>query len=204
MADLPQGIADWLPAARDGSREALGQLLDAYRGYLLLIAEQELAPELRAKGGGSDLVQEAFLKAHCHFDRFRGSTEVELRAWLRRLLLNHLADFRSLYCEAGKRQVGREVALDRGHAFADRSWELSLPGHEPSPSGVAMVDERKETIGRILDRLPADYRRVLILRHENEMTFEQIGCAMERSSEAARKLWARAVERFQQEWDPQS
>jgi RNA polymerase sigma-70 factor (ECF subfamily) len=202
MVEPPQGVANWLPAARDGSLEARGRLLEAYRGYLLLIAEQELSPELRAKGGGSDLVQEAFLKAHRHFDRFQGGTEGELRAWLRRLLLNHLADFRSLYCEAGKRQVGREVALDRGQAVAERSFEPSLPGHEPSPSGVAMDHERRETIRRILDRLPADYRRVLILRHENEMTFEQIGDAMDRSSEAARKLWARAVERFQQEWDP--
>jgi RNA polymerase sigma-70 factor (ECF subfamily) len=49
--------AQWLPAARAGSREALGEVLEACRGYLLLLAQEELDPALQAKGGASDLVQ---------------------------------------------------------------------------------------------------------------------------------------------------
>ena len=52
-----------LAAARTGSSEALGQALQACRGYLLLLAERELDPDLRAKGGASDVVQETFLEA---------------------------------------------------------------------------------------------------------------------------------------------
>src|SRR5437899_2062269 len=92
-----QGTARWLPAARTGSTEALGQLLEACRGYLLLIAQRELAPDLQAKGGASDLVQETFLKAQRHFAGFQGDSEGELKAWLRQLLLNNLADFTRLY-----------------------------------------------------------------------------------------------------------
>src|SRR5262249_45736682 len=36
---------------------------EAYRGYLLVLAQRELDPDLRAKGGASDLVQETFLEA---------------------------------------------------------------------------------------------------------------------------------------------
>src|SRR2546423_835189 len=43
--------AQRLLAAQAGSREALGDALEACRGYLLLIAQQELEPELQAKGG---------------------------------------------------------------------------------------------------------------------------------------------------------
>src|SRR5437667_11805139 len=105
MGEYARTVARWLPEAHAGSVEALGQVLEACRGYLLLIAQQELDPELRAKGGASDLVQETFVKAHRHFAHFQGDSDVELRAWLRRLLLNNLADFRALYREAGKRQV---------------------------------------------------------------------------------------------------
>src|SRR5436309_13462494 len=107
MAGQEPEMANRLVEARAGSDEALGQVLEACRGYLLLIAQQELDPELRAKGGASDLVQETFVKAHRHFAHFQGDSDVELRAWLRRLLLNNLADFRALYREAGKRQVAR-------------------------------------------------------------------------------------------------
>ncbi len=43
MASDDQGAARWLPAARTGSPEALGEILEACRGYLLLIAQRELA-----------------------------------------------------------------------------------------------------------------------------------------------------------------
>ena len=49
------GMAEWLPAARRGSREALGQALEACRVYLQVVAEGELNEDLRAKGGASDL-----------------------------------------------------------------------------------------------------------------------------------------------------
>jgi hypothetical protein len=40
---------------------------------------------------------------------------------------------------------------------------------------------------------------VLALRHEEQLTFEQIGQKMERTANAARMLWLRAVERLQKE-----
>ena len=97
--------AQWLPAARQGSREALGQALQACRNYLLLVASKELDPELQAKGGASDLVQQTFLEAQCDFARFQGSSEDELLAWLRRLLLHNLGDFTRRYRDTSKRAV---------------------------------------------------------------------------------------------------
>src|SRR5437764_3357307 len=104
MPRSSQDAAQWLPAARCGSREALGRALDACRRYLLLVADKELDAELQAKGGASDLVQQTFLEAQRDFARFHGDSEAELLAWLRRLLLNNLADFRRLYRGTGKRR----------------------------------------------------------------------------------------------------
>ncbi len=192
-------VADWLADARAGSAESFGRVLDACRGYLLLIAQQELEPALQAKGGASDLVQETFLKAHRHFDRFHGTTEAELLAWLRRLLLNNLADFRRLYLEAAKRQAGRETPLADGSSD-DLGDELAAPG--PTPSGIVMGDEQAEAVTRALDRLPEEYRQVLVWRHHEGLPFEEIGRRLNRTADAARKLWARAVERMHDEWEP--
>ena len=80
MAEQAQDAVILIQAARAGSREALGNALETYRNYLLLIAERELGDDLRAKGGASDLVQEAFLEAHKDFARFQGETEADLGA----------------------------------------------------------------------------------------------------------------------------
>src|SRR5262249_13094013 len=59
----PQGVDEWLALARGGSPEALGQLLELCRRYLLQVANAELETLLQAKAGASDLVQETFLEA---------------------------------------------------------------------------------------------------------------------------------------------
>ena len=100
MAGRADRAAPWLAAARDGSRDALGQALEACRNYLLLIADRELGADLRPKGGASDLVQETFIEAQRDFDRFGGATEAEWLAWLRQLLKHRLANFRRRYRQA--------------------------------------------------------------------------------------------------------
>jgi RNA polymerase sigma-70 factor (ECF subfamily) len=186
----------WLAAARQGSKDDLGRLLEACRPYLLQVADRTLDPDLRAKAGASDLVQQSFLEAQQHFDRFRGATEEEWRAWLGRILLNNMANFTRQYRGTEKRQIGREVPLDGPQGLG--------AGQEPaaemlSPSGEAMVREQAEAVERAFRRLPEQYRAVLQLRQRDQHAFEEIGKMLDCTPDAARKLWARAVERLRQE-----
>jgi RNA polymerase sigma-70 factor (ECF subfamily) len=191
-----------LAAARAGSREALGQALEAARGYLLLIARRELGTQLQAKGGGSDIVQNTLVDAVRDFDQFHGNTEAELMQWLRRLLLNNLADFTRHYRDTDKRQIDREVPLKRGDSSAHGVGELAAA--LTSPSGAAMAGEQAEALRRVLQRLPDDYRRVLLWRYEEERSLPEIGNLLGITPNAARKLLLRAVERVNRELEPNS
>ena len=194
----PDGrAAQWLPAARAGSPEALGQALEACRDYLLRIAQRELGPDLQAKGGASDLVQVTVLDAIRDFAHFHGNTDTELLQWLRRLLRNNLADFTRQYRDTAKRQIGQEVRLEGGDSSAERGGGLAAAW--PSPSGEAMANEQAEAIRRAVERLPDDYRRVLVLRYQDERSFDEIGDLLGLTANAARKLLLRAVERVQRE-----
>ena len=188
-----------LAAARTGSSEALGQALQACRGYLLLLAKRELDPDLRAKGGASDLVQETFLDAQKDFAHFQGDSEDELRAWLRQILLHNLANFTRRYRATAKRRLGKEVALDVSGSSADREGGLILDAL--SPSGLAMEEEQAQSLRRALGRLPDDYRQVILLHHQEQRPFEEIAPLMHRSYEAVRSLWARAIRRLRQEME---
>jgi RNA polymerase sigma-70 factor (ECF subfamily) len=186
-----------LSAARAGSREALGQALQACRGYLLLVAQQELGPQLQAKGGASDLVQQTLVDAVHDFAQFQGQTEAELLQWLRRLLLNNLADFVRKYREAGKRQIDREVPLPGGDESAPPGADLAAT--MPTPSGAAVAREQAAALQRVMERLPEDYRKVIVLRYQEERSFDEIGAALGLTANAARKLLLRAVERVSKE-----
>ena len=200
MTEPTHGAANWLPAARAGSREALGKLLEATRQYLHTIAQQELDADLRAKNSPSDVVQETFVEAQRAFEHFQGDTEAELLAWMRQLLLHRVGKLRRRYRDTQKRRLAREVALGGGESSEGPAGGLAAGGL--SPSGQAMEHEQDQALQAALGRLPEDYRRVITLRYEEQLPFEEIGRLLHRSPAAARKLWARAVERLQEELDP--
>jgi RNA polymerase sigma-70 factor (ECF subfamily) len=202
VADRAEEVGGLLAAARAGSREALGRVLEGCRRYLLGVAEGELGQDLRSKGGASDIVQETFLEAGRDFAGFRGSTPEELRAWLRQVLLHKVGAFTRRYRDTGKREIGREIELG-----AQGSWggiEQVPAGSTLSPSGVVIEHERALALRRALDRLPEEYRRVVILRFEEQRSFEEIGHLTDRSPEASRKVWSRAMERLREEWESQT
>jgi RNA polymerase sigma-70 factor (ECF subfamily) len=195
MTQPNHDAGQWLPAARAGSAEALGHALEACRRYLLGVAEREINPALRAKGGASDLVQETFLDAQRLFGRFQGTSAGELLAWLRQLLLHNLGDFSRRYQGTGKRDLGREVPLQPG-STADGP---RVPTDSATPSQVLGQGEQAEALRRAVERLPEDYRQVLAWRYQENLSFEEIGQRLGRTGNAARKLWLRAVQQLQQE-----
>jgi RNA polymerase sigma-70 factor (ECF subfamily) len=192
-------MTELIRQARAGSNEALGRLLDGCRGYLLRIAGDELDPRLQAKGGVSDVVQETFLEAQRDFHEFRGGSEPELLAWLRFRLRYRVAKFIRGYRQAAKRSVGREVSLDDVGSASSPAIGPALAANQPSPSDCALAGERDHLLERALGRLPEESRRVIELRYRQGLSFEAIGAALGRTPNAARKLWARAVDRLKLE-----
>jgi RNA polymerase sigma-70 factor (ECF subfamily) len=195
----PGEIEQWLEAARRGSSEALGRVLELCRPYLLQVANDQLADDLQAKLGASDLVQDTFLEAQRDFGGFQSCSEEELRAWLRRILLNNLANLNRHYRHTDKRQLEREVSLPDA-AGGELSRPLADPG--PSPSSQAGARERDQRLEQALARLPESQRQVIRLRNYERLSFEAAGARMGRSAEAARKLWGRAIDQLQRILDP--
>jgi RNA polymerase sigma-70 factor (ECF subfamily) len=201
MAQRAPDVGELIAAARAGSSDALGQLLETCRRYLLLAANRQLDPQLQAKGGPSDLVQQTFMEAQRDFAHFHGTTEAELLAWLSQLLQNNVANFARGFRGTHKRDIRREVALPGSDSTTAPSGPVA---DTPSPSARAMEQEQAQALASALARLPDDYRQVLMLRFQEQRSFEEIGQLLQRSPDAARKLWARAMERLRQEWEGSS
>jgi RNA polymerase sigma-70 factor (ECF subfamily) len=197
MDGAAKDINQLLPAARAGDSVALGNALENYRHFLLVVALRELDPALQAKAGASDLVQETFLEAQRDFEGFHGTSEEELRVWLRRLLLNNVANFTRRYRDTEKREVRREIPLvPLGRSDMLAGGPLA---ETPSPSGAAVANEQSLALQEALQRLPDDYRQIILLRYQEQRPFEEIARLLQRSSNAVRKLWARALGRLQKE-----
>jgi RNA polymerase sigma-70 factor (ECF subfamily) len=180
-----QGIEE----ARNGNRAALGQVLETCRNYLLLTANQELEPEIQAKLAPSDVVQKTYFEACRDFAQFRGQTEAELLAWLRGILRHNLANARRDFRQTGKRQLNRERSF---------GGVPELPISQLTPGASLVAQEQREIVLRAMGQLPDHYREVLQLRQQENCSFAEIGARTGKSAEAARKVWARAVEHLKE------
>ncbi len=181
-------------AAQAGSRESLGRLLDSYRRYLLLIANQELQLRGPSDVTASDVVQDTFLEAHRDFAAFGGVTEQTFRGWLRQMLLHNLADAYRRRGAAAKRPAAREAHLSASAAY----WALaSVAAPDQTPSDMASDHERVGRLELALAKLPDHYRHVILLRYREGLSFEEIAHLTHRSLDSVRKLWLRGVEQLQ-------
>ena len=68
-----------------------------------------------------------------------------------------------------------------------------LPADVSSPSNRAIRDEQQLQLAAALERLPDDYRVVIILRHIEDLPYSEIAGRMKRSEGAVRMLWVRAL-----------
>jgi RNA polymerase sigma-70 factor (ECF subfamily) len=183
----------------EGSPEtALGRRLESYRGYLTILARLQIGRRLQAKVDADDVVQETFLHAVRDFAQFRGSNDQELAGWLRQILAARLADLFRRYCQTQRRDVRLEQALQVELHQSSQILDRALVARLSSPSRHAFLHEQAAWLTRALDRLPPDYRDVLVLHHLEECAFPEVARRMGRSVEAVKKLWARALARLRQ------
>jgi RNA polymerase sigma-70 factor (ECF subfamily) len=187
-----------LGLARAGDSQALGRLLEMYRNYLGLLARYQIGRRLQGKVDSSDLVQEAFLEAHRDFAQFRGTTEVELASWLRRILATNLANLVDRYCGTRRRDVRLERELAAELDRSSRALDEGLMARGSSPSRQAARRDQAVILADALEQLPEDYCQVLVLRHLEERSFADIARQMERTIDSVKNLWARALARLRQ------
>ncbi|HVA47071.1 MAG TPA: sigma-70 family RNA polymerase sigma factor [Pirellulales bacterium] len=186
-------VEELLRLSRGGDSAALGQLLELYRGYLSLLARLQIGRRLQGKVDAADLVQDTFLEAHRHFGQFRGSVEAELVSWLRQILAGLLANLVRRYCGTQRRDVRLERELAGELDRSSRALDQGLAAPHSTPSQRAARREQAVLLADALERLPDDYREVIILRHLEGLTFAEIAGRMGRSVDSVKNVWARAL-----------
>ena len=122
-------------------------------------------------------------------------------ASLRTILTNNLADAIRKFRQAARRDVSREVPLQQDSGQGPGS---ALPADTPSPSWQAMEHEQLLRLKEALGRLPERYQQIIRLRNQERCSFAEIGQEMRCSADAARMLWARAIEHLHQELEPEA
>lgn len=197
MAEEPN-LGELLVAARAGDREALGDALELYRNYLMLLARTQIGRRLQGKADAADLVQETFLEAHQHIAAFRGTSEAELTAWLRSILASVISNHVRRYLRTQQRDARLEQPLAVELDHTSHVLERGLVAAMSTPSRQAAKREALVVLANALERLPEDYRQVIMLRHLEGLPFADVAQQMGRSVASVQNLWVRALKRMKE------
>lgn len=126
-----------------------------------------------SRSSAEDVTSETFRRAMRNLSRFQWR-DVPFSAWLFRIAANAASDLR--------RRDAREVVVNSLPDEGQESWENRF---------IEM--EHRAQVFKVLERLPRDQRRVIVMRFAEEKTGREIAQAMGRSLGAVKALQVRAL-----------
>ncbi len=138
----------------DGDAESYSILVNRYKTMIYNVAFRMVGDEDTAK----DLAQESFIAAYKGLRQFRFGSKFS--SWLYSIALNKCRD----YLKMAKNLVSTDELPD---------MDL-LSGSETSPERAAAEAQDKDILQQALDALPLEYRQVLILKHIEELDYQEI------------------------------
>lgn len=136
----------------------IDSMLEKVRPYLRLLAQAHLGDQLKKKVDASDLVQQTLLEAYQDREKFRGSSEAQLVAWLKRILQNRLIDM-ARHWKGQKRDQNREIDLAQQIEDSFRQVDDWLVASHTSPSMAVHGKEMLVHLAAAVEQPPEKLRK---------------------------------------------
>ena len=110
-----------------------------------------------------DLTQEVFIKVYNSLRRYRA--EFKFSTWIYKIAHNAAIDHLRRYSTRGQRLTCE---------FEGEQYDLPIESRRPSPEQESEKEERRAEIESVVRQLPAAYRELVLLRHSNDMSYDEI------------------------------
>ncbi len=110
-----------------------------------------------------DLTQEIFIKIYASLSRYR--PEFKFSTWIYKIAHNAAIDHL-------RRNAGRERSINSG--TESEPQQLTIESKGLSPEQQSEREERRMEIEAVVRLLPTAYRELIVLRHSQDLTYEEI------------------------------
>jgi RNA polymerase sigma-70 factor (ECF subfamily) len=155
-----------------------GALYEEHSRAIFYLALRYLGDPQKAE----DATHDVFLKAFRKMDQFRG--EASWRTWLYRIAINHCHNLQQAWHE-------RHVLTSPDESLFDHT-----PAPADSPLRVLETKELGQRIQTALDSLPHEYRLLLLLVADEQLSYEEVATLTDQTPDAVRGKLHRARKAF--------
>jgi RNA polymerase sigma-70 factor (ECF subfamily) len=147
--------------ALSGEESAYQALVEKYSNAL----GRHVLRMVRRSEDVEDLVQECFIKAFNALPSY--SADYAFSTWLYKIATNHAIDYL-------RKKKLPTTSIDKPIQAKDGTIEFELPDVTFRPDRHIVSDEQKQILQRAIDNLPPKYHRVIVMRHQQEKSYEEI------------------------------
>jgi len=158
---LKQEDIQLIARARAGDERAFQALLGKYERAVFSICLRMV----RDREGAADLAQEAFVKVFMMLERY--DPTYAFSSWLFKITSNLCID------HLRKRRI-ETYAMDEPIDNERGEVQRQYVSGEPDPAQVLERKQKMHMLEEAVDRLPDHYRVMLILRHQEHLSYEEI------------------------------
>lgn len=166
----------WALAAQQGDRSAFMYLVEAYQRPVYNLCYRMLGSDAVE---AEDAAQETFLRAYTKLNTYNPTRKFS--SWL--------FSIASHYCIDRLRQRRYQIL---GWDDLTPPQQGDLYSLEPGPETAALAGEARETLYRLLNTLPPDYKAATILRYWHDMSYDEIAETLQTSVSAIKSRLFRA------------
>lgn len=187
-----------LARLRAGGDEAVAELFDRYRPRLVRMIVLRLDGRVLGKVDVEDVLQDAYIEAARRIRDYLDRPTVPFFVWLRQIASQVLIDAQRRYLGTKMRDVNREMSLCGWGCASTSSAFLAaeLADSLTTPSQRAVRSEMICELKDSLEKLEEIDREVLVLRHLEELSNNEVAEVLGIDKYAASKRYLRALERL--------
>lgn len=158
--------ADLIKACQSGDIESFGVLVERHQRAI-----RSLISRMVSQDDVEDMLQEVFIQAFTHLNRFRGDSS--FKTWLHRIAVNQTLK------KIGHAKRRRNIRLELDEQIAA---ETIAQDPNLQPENVAEREQQAQWIQKCVEKLPPKQRLVVVMRYYEDHSCEEIaeilGCSV--------------------------
>lgn len=187
-----------LAHAKNGDHSAINQLMDRHRNSLRHLVRMRLDHKIQRRLDVSDVVQDILVEANRRLQKYLEDPVMPFHLWLRQIARDRIIDAHRRHRVSARRSIDREqpIAAPRGYDESSIRLAAIIGDNQLTPAAAAL---QKEIAGRIelaITRLDEKDSEIIIMRHYEMLTNQEIALALELTEPAASMRYLRAVRRL--------
>ena len=171
---------------KEGNKEVFKELIDKYTTPLF-----NFTARLTDKDNAQDIVQDVFIKIWKKLDSF-DTSKSSFKTWIFTVTKNSIIDFwRKNKIPGGEKKILSFSDIENSNY--DFPFSENIKDTEILPDEALSKLEDTEFLSKLINNLPENYKTVLILHYQEEMTFMEIGEILNKPLNTVKSYHQRAI-----------